>query len=292
MNFLAQQLFWGAVAPGMLTALLLFISWRAWRRDGVPVHWGTPVSLAAGYLFAHWRIIGLPLSFPPADSNEWLFAAAVVMAGWGMLEHATVQYPSARAIGRLVLVAVVSWLVLRSLMGTVWQGSTGVPWWAGLALGWWLWWSLQERMAESLPGLPVALVLSMTAGLGGMVLLWSKSSSLSQLSGAVAAVSGLLVPLMLWRRNARVGAGAVAATAGVLGLIWVNAIAFVPVPVWRIVALALASLTPVVAYLPLLKRRPVWVSAVVCAILSAVVLTMVMIPTYRAYVASASMYGY
>ena len=292
MSFLAQQLLWGAVLPGTITAVLLLMGWRAWRRDGVPVYWGTPVALAIGYLFAHWRIVGLPLSFPPSDSTAWLFVVAAVMAGWGVLEHVTNEQVRARARWRLLLVGVITWLVVRPLMGNVWQGVTGWLWWTGLTLGWWLWWTAQERIAERLPGLPVALVLSMTAGGGGFVLLWSNSSSLSQLSGAVAAVSGVLVPLMLWRHNARVGAGAVATVAGILGLIWVNAIAFVPVPVVRIIALAAASLTPLVALIPAVRKRPAWASAVACAVLTAVVLAVVMFPTYRAYVASASAYGY
>ncbi|MDW8105528.1 MAG: hypothetical protein RMK92_10995 [Armatimonadota bacterium] len=292
MQFLLQQLFWGAVLPATITFVLLLVSWRAWRREGAPTHWGIPLALAAGYLFAHWRILGLPLGFPPVDANEWLFVVAIAAGAWGFAEHTLASRRLLRDIGRAILVAVVSWLVLRPLMGGVWQGSAAYLWWLSLALGWWLWWSLQERLAERVPGLPLPLVLSMVAGGGGFVLLWSNSSSLSQLSGAVAAVVGALIPLVWWRRDGRLGAGGVAWTAGVLGLIWVNAVAFVPVPLWRIGALVVASLTPAVALLPAWRQRPVWGTLAACALLTAVVLAAVMFPTYRAYVASASAYGY
>lgn len=292
MTFFAQQLFWGAVLPAALTFTVLVMSWRAWRREGVSMHWGTPLALALGYLFAHWRIVGLPLSFPPVDSNEWLFVAAIVFAVWGVVEH----FASGRTLlcdaGRAVLVVVISWLVLRPLMGNLWQGASATLWWLSLALGWWLWWSVQARLSASVPGVAVPLVLSMVAGGGGFVLLWSGSSSLSQLSGAVAAVTGALVPLVLWRTGGCIGSGGVAFVAGALGLLWVNAIAFVPVPVWRIAALATASLTPLFALLPGLKRKPAWLTVVVCAVTTAVILSVVLLPTYRAYVASAGAYGY
>ncbi|MGC8784357.1 MAG: hypothetical protein ACP5RN_08225, partial [Armatimonadota bacterium] len=285
-------LWWGAVLPAAITLFLLAVSWRAWRREGVPAHWGTPLALAAGYLFAHWRIVGLPLNFPPVDSNEWLFVVAIVVAVWGVVEHFAARQALLRDAARAVLVFVLSWLVLRPLMGSVWQGASAYVWWLSLALGWWLWWSVQARLAANTPGIPVPLVLSMVAGGGGFVLLWSGSSSLSQLSGAVAAVTGAMVPLVLWRTGGCIGSGGVAFVAGALGLLWVNAIAFVPVPVWRIAALATASLTPLFALLPGLKRKPAWLTVVVCAVTTAVILSVVLLPTYRAYVASAGAYGY
>lgn len=291
MGFLAQQILWGALLPAVIAlAGLIGINWRLWREGGVFLHWGTPVALIAGYLFAHWRIVGLPLTFPPTDPNEWLFVTAVIAAIWGVIEHFAAKRPLLSDVGRLVLVGAITWLVLRPLMGNLWQGSTGYLWWGGLALGWWLWWSVQVRLADRLPGLLVPLVLSMVAGGGGFVLLWSNSSSLSQLSGAVAAVTGVLVPVLLWRRGIAGGAGSVASVAGVLGLIWLNAITFVPVPVGRIIVLALASLTPVLALVPALKRKPYWVSVVVCVLITAGILTAIMVPTYRAYIASGQMY--
>ncbi len=293
MSFFAQQIVWGAVLPALITAVLLAVIWRAWRRDGVPSHWATPLALAVGYLFAHWRIVGLPMNFPPVDSSEWLFVVAIVVGVWGAFEHLASSRPLWRDVGRAVLVAAVSWLVLRPLMGNVWQGASAYLWWLSLSVGWWFWWSLQARVVDKVVGVPVPLALSMAAGGGALVLLWSNSSSLSQLSGAIAAVTGVLVPLVFWRRQGSIGAGGVAFVAGLLGMVWVNAIAFVPVPGWRIIALAIASLTPLFAsaLLPGLKRKPVWAIAV-CAVFTAAVLAAVMLPTYRAYVASATAYGY
>ncbi|GIV17066.1 MAG: hypothetical protein KatS3mg022_2501 [Armatimonadota bacterium] len=292
MTFFAQQLVWGALLPAVITLLILAVSWRAWRREGVPTHWGTPLALAAGYLFAHWRIVGLPMSFPPVDSNEWLFVVATIVAVWGVIEHFAANSPLLRDAGRAVLVAAISWFVLRPLMGNVWQGASAYIWWISLALGWWLWWSLQARLAANMPGILVPLVLSMVAGGGGLVLLWSNSSSLSQFSGAVAAVIGATVPLVFWRREGSIGSGGVAFVAGTLGLIWVNAIAFVPVPVWRIAVLSIASLTPLFVLLPGLKRKPTWLIVTVCAVMTAVMLAAVMLPTYRTYIASSGAYGY
>lgn len=291
MDFLTQQIVWGAFLPAVIAlAGLAGFNWQEWRKRGVSLHWGTPLALMAGYLFAHWRIVGVPLTFPPTDSNEWLFVTAVIAAIWGVVEHLAAKRPLLSDVGRLVLVGAIAWLVLRPLMGNLWQGSTGYLWWGGLALGWWFWWSLQVRLGEGIAGLLVPLVLSMVAGGGGFVLLWSNSSSLSQLSGAVAAVTGVLVPVLLWRRGIPAGAGSIASVAGVLGLIWLNAIAFVPVPVGRIVMLALAPLTPVLALTPALRRKPYWVSVFVCTLITAGVLTAIMVPTYRAYVASGQMY--
>ncbi|MEJ5251619.1 MAG: hypothetical protein HPY54_11705 [Chthonomonadetes bacterium] len=293
MNFLAQQILWGAVLPALIAlAVLVVFNWRLGRGAGVSLHWGTPVALTAGYLFAHWRIVGLPLSFPPLDSNEWLFVMGVVVTLWAIVEHFTARWERARAAARLVLAGAVAWLVLKPLIGSVWQGSAWYFWWGGLTLGWWLWWSLQAGLADRLPGPVVPLVLSMVAGGGGLILLWSNSSSLSQLGGAVAAVVGALVPLMLWRRDVLVGASAIAPAVGLLGLVWINAIAFVPVPAWRIAVLAIASLTPLLALLPAFKRRSLWLSVAVSAVVTAIVLGALMLPTYRAYVASAQTYGY
>ncbi|MGQ9738325.1 MAG: hypothetical protein ACUVRT_10530 [Armatimonadota bacterium] len=50
------------------------------------------------------------------------------------------------------------------------------------------------------------------------------------------------------------------------------------------------SLTPVLALTPALRRKPYWVSVFVCALITAGVLTAIMVPTYRAYVASGRMY--
>jgi hypothetical protein len=292
MSFLMQQILWGAVLPAAIAAMLLVFLWRAWQRQGVPSHVGTPFALALGYLFAHWRVLGLPRTFPPVDSSDWLFVGAVVFAVWGFMEHRIGYAGLWRHLGRLILVAAVSWLVLRPLVGNVWQGASALLWIASLAAGWWVWWSVQAHLADKQPGFLSPLILSMVAGGGGFVLLWSNSSSLSQMSGAVAAVAGVLVPLTLWRLNGVAGAGGVALLAGMLGLIWVEAIAFVPVPIWRIGAMALASLSPFLALAPPLKRRSVWIVAALCVVVTAAVLVAVMVPTYRAYVASAGAYGY
>jgi len=292
MTFFAQQLWWGAVLPAVIAFIVLVVSWRAWRREGVSTHWGTPLALALGYLFAHWRIVGVPLSFPPVDLNDWLFVTAMVATIWGIVEHLIAGQTLLRGAGRAVLAAVISWLILRPLMGNVWQGVSAYIWWISLAVGWWLWWSLQVRLAATVPGVLVPLVLSMVAGGGGFVLLWSNSSSLSQLSGAVAAVVGATIPLLLWRVGGSIGSGGVAFVAGVLGLIWLNAIAFVPVPIWRIAALVIASLTPLLALLPGFQRKPAWVAVAWCVVMTAIVLVVVMVPTYRAYIASAGAYGY
>jgi hypothetical protein len=292
MSFLAQQIFWGAVLPAVITAALLVLLWRAWRREGVPSHGGTPIALALGYLFAHWRVIGVPMGFPPVDSNDWLFVTAALLAIWGIIEHFLASKPAQRDVGRLMLAATMSYFALRPLMGNVWQGASGALWIASLAAGWWFWWSLQARLADEQPGFLLPLILSMVAGGGGFILLWSNSSSLSQMSGAVAAVAGVLVPLSLWRRNGVVGAGGVAFLAGMLGFIWIEAIGFVPVPVWRVAAMALASLSPLLMLTPPLRHRSVWIAAALCVVVTAAVLIAVMVPTYRAYMASAGAYGY
>lgn len=292
MSFLAQQLLWGAVAPAAITAVVVAVSWRAWRRDGVPSHWGTPVAIAAGYLFAHWRIVGAPTQFPPIDSTQWLFVATVALGLWGVVEHLLVTKSALLWVGRLVLAAVAGWVTLVPLIGNVWQGATGYLWWGGLVLVWWLWWSVQARVATAQSGVLVPLILSMVAGGGGFVLLWSNSSSLSQLSGAVAAVIGVMVPLVFWRREGNVGAGGIAAVAGLLGLLWINAIAFVPVPLVRILALMLASLSPLLVYTTPLRRKSPLMMVVLCALVTALVLTAVLLPTYRAYLTSATQYGY
>lgn len=293
MGFLAQQILWGALLPALI-ALVVLVAFnrRLWRGTGVSLHWGTPIALTAGYLFAHWRIVGFPLAFPPADSTEWLFVTGGIAAIWGIIEYRAAKRMLLSDLGRLGLVGAVSWLVLKPLIGNLWQGSTGYFWWVGLTLGWWLWWSLQARLADRLPGLLVPLMLSMVAGGGGFVLLWSNSSSLSQLSGAVAAVAGIMVPVQIWRRDVRMEAGGIAPIAGTLGLIWLNAVAFVPVPVVRILMLLVASLTPLLALLPSLKQKSPWFSAILCAVITAGLLASVMLPTYRAYLASAQTDGY
>lgn len=293
MEFIAQQLFWGAVLPAVITVVLLALGWSAWQREGGALQWFTPLALAVGYLFAHWRIVGLPLVFPPVDSNEWLFVAGATMGAWGVIEQlASSRSRLVQVAGRAVVIGVVSWLILRPSGGNVWQGASAYVWWLVLALLWWLWWSLQARWAEQTPALILPLVLSIVAGAGGFVLLWSNSSSLSQLSGAIAAVAGAAVPLILWKRRASLGDGGVAFLAGMLGLLWINAIAFAGMPWWRAAIMALASLSPLLALLPALKHKPIWVTAATCALITAVLLGSLMLPTYRAYLAAGASYGY
>lgn len=292
MSFLAQQLLWGAVLPATITFGMLVVGWRAWKREGVPMHWSTPLALVFGYLFAHWRIVGVPTTFPPSDSTQWLFATAVISMVWALVENFSRLSTAARMVGRAVLVATILWLALKPLMDTVWKGSTGTWWWTGLALSWWIWWNLQAYLTDKVSGLTTALVLSMVAGIGGFVLLWSNTSSLSQLSGAVAAITGAVVPLALWRRNARLDRGGMAVVAGVLGLLWVNAIAFVPVPAGRIVVMALASLSPLIALVPALRNKHPWTVTAICAAITVGILIALTVPIYLAYTADQTSLGY
>ena len=280
--FVVEIMLRGVVLPAVLAGAVLLVAW--WPRKGGagatgPVgggHWGGAVGLALGYVLGHSLLVGFP-SFPATESTQWLVWLALGAMALGLAD-ALIRVPeSARWAARAASSLLVSWLILRPLTVSTWNGAlVSALWIGGAALAVLAFWTLVDRAVRARPGagMPIAF-LALTSG-GSAVLLLSASVLLAQLAGVVAATLGAAMVLAFVRPDLSLERGAVPVVGVLLPALWLNGYFYAEMPLASALLLTLAPAALWLGRLGPLRDLRRWKSAIahVGAVLAPVLLAL------------------
>ena len=208
-----SNLVYGVFLPALIAGVLLLLGGRGTRLAGRPRPFLGALAIGAGYLVAHWMIVGEIFVPPsgervpaPVDWLAWIVLGVIVLAllrGWP---------DRARWIGSMYIVLfslLVSHLIVGSALDDDVAGHFGR---AALAAALVVVWYALERLAlkSSGPALPFALLV---AGSGIAVCsLSSHVAVFAQLTGAVCSALGAALLLGVLDKAFRLPIGAVAVT--------------------------------------------------------------------------------
>lgn len=202
-----QALLIGVVAPGAVALLIVFGLRRVWRREdpmGLPAAAG--IALAAGFALAFALILGVP-DLPPVDVTQVAPWVGLALAPFGFLTR-----------GRGIATAVVGGLVGLFLTWPLHKGEPGllVAFSAAIALTFVaLERGLDAALAKADPRGGALAVTVLVAGAAAAIL-FSDIASLAQVTGGLAAATGAVFTLGLWRPAAADLRRAAPVVAGVL----------------------------------------------------------------------------
>ncbi len=267
----------GVILPALVSAALLAIAWRPWRRPGQngagpePATTLSPALSAAamglGVIASDLLIRGWQGLWPIATTNFVPHATLVAiitgtLASWGRL----------RLLGRVAMVLlgalVCTYLLTQHRVKSQWTGLERVAWLAGLTLVPTVLALACEAWARRFAGARLAILVWLAFSAAAVVLLFSGSAALGQVTGAFAATTGPFVLLAWWRRDLRamVGAGVV---AGLMLPSMLTVQFYKDVPM---VAAGLVAAIPLLVWLSRfgpMRQLPGWLATLVCVMLGA-----------------------
>lgn len=205
----------GAVAPGAVAAIVVIALRRPWgvERSDLPAPWAAALGAALGFGLAFALILAWP-SFPPHDATHgtpWFALAAAVVAALPLSGRREAPLRGA-AMALLGLAA--GWVLVGPLAAHALSGGEAALYVALIAA---TFVALDRGLAAALSGVdPRGSTLALTIFTGGAAaaVMLSASASLGQVTGALAAATGALLALGLWRPaagDARAATGVVAA---------------------------------------------------------------------------------
>jgi hypothetical protein len=226
-----QLILFTALLPALISGGVLFVSWRGWRRNAPTIDgtWGGPIAIGLGYVLCHAGTIGFP-PFPAVEATQWLIYIAFVAIGLGLLESRLGERASVRWGIRLLISAVIPFLLLQAVFKYRWGIVEGILGSVGLSAAILAFWTQLDALAErQIGGFPLLVLLSLTAG-GSVVLVLSGSALLGQLSGGLASTLGAGLIMAWWQPKLTLTRGAITVSAALLCGLWLNGYFYAEVP--------------------------------------------------------------
>ena len=283
---LLKPVLMGVVLPAVVCGVFLVMDWRPWRRLA-PIaggNWGGALGFMLGYLIAHAATVGWP-PLLPVDVTQWLPYLAGAAGGVGVLDSLWGDKHRLRLAIRLFVSAGAVWLLLRPILEHTWTPTQGTVWVVLLALALFATWISLDALAKPVRGASVPLAMFIVAVGGSVVLLVSKTASLAQLCGAVAAMTGVSM-LVAWRIPAMsLVPGATAVVAMLFGCLWLEGYLYAEVPGVSAVLLAAAPAGLWIGQMPWLRGMGAWRAVLVRG-------AAVLVPTLIALAVAVAASGY
>ncbi len=270
-----QDILWAVVAPAVLTAVILALSAIPWRKRPTPI-WSLPLALAAGFAIAYVGVVGRP-AFPPRAAQAWLMYLAPVAF---VLAFVQALAPKSRrfaaALSALTLIAI-PWLFLRTRVGLAPK-----EYWLSLlciALAMVVFWMVVEKLARRVPGVPIPLVLMITAIVASMALMNAHTRDFALLAGSVVAVFAAAILLAWWRRIVPSGGLALSFAILIPGLL-AGGYFYADLAIRDAGLIAAAPLAAWAGQLPGIRTRR-RLSLAITAVAVLIVLAFVLVPTIQ-----------
>lgn len=243
-----------ALLPAVICALAL-AALRAWRPDSdASLHWGAPLAVTAGFVAAQTMIDGAP-RIPPIEASGWFSIFAVTLALFVLVLRSRVP-AKLWAVASFVVAMAIVVVIVHPLIGESWPLPVAIAWIAGMtavagSVAW-----LVDRRAPAGPGAPAVLLVAATGIAAGLTL--CGSARYGQLAGAIASAMGPLLLLGFVRRDARVVEGAAWVASLILAMLVIAGVAYVDVPVFVGLLVAIAPLAVLAGELPMLASGSFW----------------------------------
>ncbi|HSI05739.1 MAG: hypothetical protein ACAI38_09205 [Myxococcota bacterium] len=243
-----------ALLPAVICAVVL-AAIRAWRPGcETCLRWAVPFAVAAGFVAAQTMIDGVP-RVPPIEASGWFSIVTMVLAVLAIAIRPRVSSTVWGLVCLLAALAIVI-VIVHPLVGEFWSWPEAIGWVIGMTAvagsGAWL----VDRRASPGPGAPAVLLIAATGVAVGLAL--CGSARYGQLAGAIASVMAPLILLGLIRRDTRLLDGAAWVAYLVLAMLVVAGVAYVDVPVFVGLLVAVAPLGMLAGDVPRLAPLAFW----------------------------------
>lgn len=272
MMFSLADILLGFALPAVLCGVILLAAWWPWRREEAPDgRWAGAIAIGAGYAIAYARLVG-DLHFPPASADNWIvyLMPVVMLLGVAFCRLPRAALPRVAAV--LVLSALLSWLVIKPLISGDFTRTLAALQIAASAVAMTAWWLVVNELARRGPRMlaPAVVVLvsagaSVILGEGGLAI--RGGLPLAALAGIALAATVVAAIIPRFRLS---GGGTLAITIILFGT-FLYAYFYVAEPTPRLLAaMPILAVSPVlawVAWLPGIRRRPIWQRGLIAFVL-------------------------
>ena len=277
-----QQFLIAYVIPGAIGLIVAILAWRPWSSNVPRGAWGMPVAMGIGMAVG---MVGLayqfkPPGWPPQDSKDWLFHAALVVVVLGLIDALLPLWGEVRSLLWFALAATVSYLLIWRVADR-WPPAQLLSILGGIAMAMTAGAMAIERTSERSPGWIVPAILLLSA-LG--VAPWPLLVGSADLSFRAGILVAMLVPWVIvaaWSKKLTLSPGGAFAFALFFGPTLLTSYALIAdVPAWQAIVLAAA---PIVGLLPLWLPVSGWKRPALSLGLVIALLLAVQIPAYLAW---------
>ena len=257
----------GFALPAVVCGVILLAAWQPWlghARDG---RWAGAIAIGAGYSIAYVRLVG-DLHFPPASVDNWIVCMMPVVMVLGILFCRLPPAPLLRLAAVLVVSVVLSWLLIKPLIGGEMTSGAAALQIAAGAFAMTSWWLVLNELARHGPRMTAPGIVVIVATGASVVLSENGLAIRGGLPLAALAAMALAAAIIaaITPRFKLAGGGTLAVTVIVFGT-FLYAYFYVAEPTPRLLA-AMPILTgsPALAWLawlPCVRCRPAWQRGVV-----------------------------
>jgi len=264
----------GFVLPPLVCAAILTLAWRPWRRGerAIDARWANAIAIGVAYAIGYARLVG-DLAVPPANPDTWILYLMPVVMAVGIVFCLIGRAPILRLGCVIVICAVLSFLLVRPLIGQPMSRQAAILWTAGGAILMSLWWLIFNtlatrgpRMLAPMAGLVVAAGAAAVLGDGGLALRGGFPLTVLALVLAATCAVAFFTP-----RFKLAGGGTLAVTFVIVGTILYAYHYIYPEPGPRMVSaldiLLTAPLLALVILLPGLRNRGDWLKTTIAIVL-------------------------
>lgn len=267
-----KTLILSVAVPTALAVVLIGLAHRVWNRHAslASARWSLALAPGLGALLAYTVVKSFP-ELPPSTASLWpvwmAVFAGVVASATGWMERVPVALS---LMIRAALSLAVPYLVLKPILSSTLEGSTGMLWVGGTGLAIFaVWTSIEVRAAKmSGPAVPVALTLLGTGV--ATVLGTSGTALLAQATGGATAAFGVMAALSLLRRDLHVSRSVAGPAALLFGGLLLAGIHYSEVQLLPAALLGVAALALWAGSVPALGRG-IWTAAAAHAVVTLLV---------------------
>jgi hypothetical protein len=237
--------------------LLAGLIFRRYEKNRVAV----PLALGLGYCLGWLGLWGWP-RFPPNVAEHWVFFAAAGVALLSAIDGWSNWRWWIRAAGALAVMITVSWLTLGPAIENSYGAKKGACLVAGWGIAGCMWWWGGEGLSTRASGAWTNLILTLTAGAMGQVLMMSGSLVMGQMALILAAGLAGAMGSAWWLGWSMSRAGVIMAGSVIFG-ITIAAYEYSNLTLVNGILLLAAPMGAWIAELPLLRERRAWVRGLV-----------------------------
>jgi hypothetical protein len=264
----SSDLLFGVVVPFALSAFILLIAWRPWKRTGAaPALWGGAVASGLAFVTTFAVLQGPRHVLVPGSAILWLFYIGLGFTLLGVID-ALVRFPRVmRGVAVFVATGSAAALLLRfNFSNQTWDALHGALWLGVIAAVAVLWWASFEQAAAG-GTITGPLAMGAFSGVSGLIVALLVEQTTGQALGAMAIAFIVAVALLAWSRRASVERGTAMVLAGVGACALAGEYFISSLPIQYILLIAAAPLTLWVGRIPAIRRRRPWLRIVIQMVL-------------------------
>ena len=239
---ITRSLALGIALPALIAGSVLWVAWRAWRRD-VPVSasWSVAPAFGLAFVAGYAVVVGWP-PFPPVEATQRLVyevLAAVPVLAVLVWRPANVRFTS---VVRAAFSCALPWLLLRPNIHYRWTTVEDIAWVGGLGTATFLYGLALDASTRRNLGVVAPLNGCIASSGLAIVAVLGHSALLGQLAGASTAALGATCVVGLMQPRLALAPAGTAILAWIWAGLSINVAFYAEGSPWALLIVAAASL--------------------------------------------------